>query len=336
MVHLILFPDAAQDGNAVLHARFLHHHGLEAALEGGVFFDIFAVFIDGSGSDAVQGTPRQGGFQHVGGVHRPLRRAGPHHGVDFIYKKDDAAFRLFHLGQHRFEAFLKLAAELRPRHQGGHVQFQDFLVFQVFRNVPRDHAARQAFHDGGFAHAGFADQDGIVLAAAGKDLHAAADFLVSADHRVKLFLTRQADQITGVLFQRLVFRLRVLVRNALIAAQFLEREQQPVRVRSGFAQQTGCFLPLAQGGQKYVLQADVFVLQLLRLALALVQDVQHLFREIDLRAAHPGQFFKLILHFGGQRGGNHLQLLQRGQDQGILLLQHRRQQVQVSDLLMSV
>jgi len=85
-----------------------------------------------------------------------------------------------------------------------------------------------------------------------------------------------------------------------------------------------------------VLQADVFVLQTLRLALALVQDIQNLFGEIDLRAAHPGQFLKFVLHLGGQRGGNYLQLLQRGQDQGILLLQHRRQQVQVSDLLMSV
>ena len=43
----------------------------------------------------------------------------------------------------------------------------------------------QAFDDGGFAHAGLADQHRVVLGAATQDLDHSADLLVAADDRIQ-------------------------------------------------------------------------------------------------------------------------------------------------------
>ena len=52
--HLVAFLQAAQDGNGVLDRRLVDHDGLEAALEGGVLFDILAVLVERGRADAVQ------------------------------------------------------------------------------------------------------------------------------------------------------------------------------------------------------------------------------------------------------------------------------------------
>ena len=56
--------------------RGLDHDGLEAALQGGVFLDVLAVFVQGGGADALEFAARQGGLEHVGGVHGAFGRAG--------------------------------------------------------------------------------------------------------------------------------------------------------------------------------------------------------------------------------------------------------------------
>jgi hypothetical protein len=53
------------------------------------------------------------------------------------------------------------------------------LAAQAFGHFVVDDALREAFDDGGLAHAGLADQHRVVLRAALQDLHAAADFLVA-------------------------------------------------------------------------------------------------------------------------------------------------------------
>ena len=59
-------------------------HRLEAALEGGVLFDVLAVLVDGGGADHVQLAPGQHGLEHVAGVHGPLGGAGADHGVQLV------------------------------------------------------------------------------------------------------------------------------------------------------------------------------------------------------------------------------------------------------------
>jgi len=54
VIDLIALLQAAQDGNGVLDRRLVDHDGLEAALEGGVLFDILAVLVERGRANAVQ------------------------------------------------------------------------------------------------------------------------------------------------------------------------------------------------------------------------------------------------------------------------------------------
>ena len=54
MVDLITLLQTTQDGDGILHRRLRHHDRLEPALQGGILFDVLAVFIQGGGTDAVQ------------------------------------------------------------------------------------------------------------------------------------------------------------------------------------------------------------------------------------------------------------------------------------------
>ena len=59
VVHLVPLLQTTQNCNGILHRRLRHHHGLEAALQCSVLFNVFAVLIEGGGADAVQLTARQ-------------------------------------------------------------------------------------------------------------------------------------------------------------------------------------------------------------------------------------------------------------------------------------
>ena len=45
---------APEDGDGVLHRGLVHHNGLEAALQGGVLFNVLPVLVEGGGANAVQ------------------------------------------------------------------------------------------------------------------------------------------------------------------------------------------------------------------------------------------------------------------------------------------
>ena len=57
--HLVAFFQTTQNGDGILHRRLLHEHGLEAALERRVFFEILPVFVQCGRADAVQLTARE-------------------------------------------------------------------------------------------------------------------------------------------------------------------------------------------------------------------------------------------------------------------------------------
>ncbi len=112
MVHLIAFLQAPQDRDRVFHRGLIHEHLLEAPLQGGIFFNVFAVFIEGGGADATQFPPGQHRFQQVAGIHRPPSGAGPHHRVDLIDKQHDLPLAGGHLLEHSLEPFFKFTAVL--------------------------------------------------------------------------------------------------------------------------------------------------------------------------------------------------------------------------------
>ena len=85
-------------------------------------------------------------------------------------------------------------------------------------HVAFDDAPREALGDRGLAHAGFADQQRIVLAAAAQRLHHALELLLAADQRIDLAGERERVQVLRVVVERAVrglglgFLLGVLVR----------------------------------------------------------------------------------------------------------------------------
>src|SRR5690606_31584628 len=81
-----------------------------AAGEGGVLFDVLAVFVEGGGADAVQLAASQGGLEQVGGVHGPVALAGPDQGVHLVDEQDDLALGGADLVEHGLEPLLELAA----------------------------------------------------------------------------------------------------------------------------------------------------------------------------------------------------------------------------------
>jgi hypothetical protein len=60
VVGLVALLEAAQDGDGVFDRRLADHHGLEAALQGGVLLDVLAVLVERGGADAAQLAARQG------------------------------------------------------------------------------------------------------------------------------------------------------------------------------------------------------------------------------------------------------------------------------------
>ena len=82
---------------------------LEAPLKSRILLDVFAVLVKRRRSDTAQLAAREGGLEEVTRVHCPVAGSSAHHRVDLVYKEDNLARRLLHLGQHRLEPLLKLA-----------------------------------------------------------------------------------------------------------------------------------------------------------------------------------------------------------------------------------
>ncbi len=136
--------------------------------------------------------------------------------------------------EHGLQPLLEFAAELRAGHQRAHVQRDHAAVFQAFGHVAVDDPQRQPLDDGRLAHARLADEDGVVLRAAGEDLDHAADFLVAADDRIEFSLPGTLDEVDAVALQGLELGLGRLVRHSLAAANGLHRLKDFL-VRQGVA-----------------------------------------------------------------------------------------------------
>src|SRR5690606_23209012 len=59
----------------------------------------------------------------------------------------------------------------------------------------------EALHHRRLPHPGLANQDRIVLSAAGEDVHHLADFEIAAQHRIELALTSALGEVDGELIE---------------------------------------------------------------------------------------------------------------------------------------
>ncbi len=147
---------------------------------------------------------RERRLEQIGGVHGAFGFAGADQGVHLVDEQDDRTFGGGDFIEHRLQPLLELAAVFGAGDEGAHVERPQLLVGQAFGHVAVDDAQGQALDDGGLAHARLADQDGVVLGAAGQHLDRAADFLVAPDHGVQLAVAGGLGQVAGVALEGVI------------------------------------------------------------------------------------------------------------------------------------
>ena len=201
---LVAVLDAEQNLDGVGFARRRNFHGLEAALERAVFFDRLAILARRGGADALDLAARKRRLQNIGGVERAFGRSRAHQRVQLI-DEDDGVLILHQLLHDGLEALFKLAAVLGAGHDERKIERQNALVGQERRHVALGDALRQAFDDGGLAHARLADQHRIVLGAAAQNLHHALQLVVAADQRIERVVDGGLRQIAAELGQQRAF-----------------------------------------------------------------------------------------------------------------------------------
>ena len=211
--------------------------------------------------------------------------------MHLVDEEDDRAFGGGGLVEHGLEPLLELAAILRAGDQRAHVERQQLLVLQAFGHVPVEDAQRQALDDGGLADAGFADQHGIVLGAAGQHLDSAADFLVAPDHGIELAVARGLRQVAGIFLQRVVgiFGRRAIGGPAL--AQRFDRRIEVLRRDATLAENgTRLAALLERQPKQQSLDRDKAVASLLGGLFRRVEGARHIGRKIDLPGAASRNF----------------------------------------------
>ncbi len=176
MVRLVAVAQAVQHLDRIFDAGLFHKDRGKAALQGGVFLDVLVVLIQGGGAHALQLAARQGRLEHVGGIHGALGRAGADHGVQLVDEQDDLALGALDFFHGGLQALFELAAEARAGDHRAQVEREDALAGQDFGHIVGGDLLRQAFDDGGLAHAGFTDQHRVVLGAAARGSASRAGF----------------------------------------------------------------------------------------------------------------------------------------------------------------
>ena len=260
---LVALLEATQDGDGVFHGRLVHEHGLEAPRERGILFDVLAVFVQGGRAHAAQLAAGERGLDHVGSVDGAFGLAGADEGMQLVDEQHDGPGAVDHFLDERLEAVLEFAAVLRAGEHRAEVERHHALVLEAFGHVAGHDAPREAFGDGRLAHAGLADQHGIVLGAARENLDDAADFRVAADDGIQLAPPGVVRQVAAVLLERLVLVFGRFVGHAPAAAHALQGLEHGLDGDAEAAGDLGDLAGLAaEGGQEEVFRADVVVLHL--------------------------------------------------------------------------
>ncbi len=204
VVHLVALPQAAQDGDGLLHAGLVHEHRLEAPLQRRVLLDVLAVLVEGRGADGVQLAPGEHRLEQVGGVHGAFGGTRPDHGVQLVDEQDDLALGVLDLLEHGLQPLLELAPVLGARDERAQVERDDLAVLEALGHVAAHDPLGQSLGDGRLADARLTDEHRIVLGASGEHLDDPPDLLVPADDRIELARAGVPGQVPAVLLERLV------------------------------------------------------------------------------------------------------------------------------------
>ena len=178
----------------------IHADRLEAAFQGCVFFQIFAVFVGGGGADGLQFASGQHRLEDGRRVDSAFGGACAYEGVQLVYEQDDVASG-GDLFEHFLEAVFKVAAIAAASHERAEVERVELLLADGFGHRVVGDLLGETFHDGCLAHAGLADEHRVVLGAAREHLHDSLRLAGSADDRIKLVVFGELGEVAPELVQ---------------------------------------------------------------------------------------------------------------------------------------
>ena len=329
VVDLIALLQTTQNSDGRFDGGFFHHHFLEAALQGGILLDVLAVFVQRGGADAVQFATGECRLEHIASVHGTFGFTGTDHGVDFVDEENDLAFFGGNVFQHGLQALFEFTAVFGTGQQRGHIERQDLFTLEGFRHFFVDDALGQAFDDGGLANTRFADEDGVVLAAALQNLDRATDFIIAADDRIQLAQAGALGQIQTVFLERFALAFGIRRIDVLPTAHGLNSQLQRLAVQPVVAAETAGFaLVVAQGEQKEF-GGDELVAPFGGFLVAEVEQVAQIARGLHFATGtlYLRQALDQRLRLTGERRDIDTGTLKQRTDTAIRLLNHGQQQM---------
>ena len=340
MMDLVALLESAENGDGVLHARLVDKHRLETTFQRRILFNIFPILVQRRGTDAVQFSARQKRLQQISGVHRALSaRARTDHGVQLINKEDDPSFRGGDLLQHGFQTLFEFATVFCSGDQRAHVERDQFLLLESFRHIAAHNPVGETFHNGGLSDAGFSDQNRIVFRSARKDLNGPADLVIPSDHGVELVLRGGRGQVASVLFEGLKRGLGRVVGHTLVSADRLERIENRVLIHSELLQKFSALAVHIDQSEEQMFHADIFILHVFGDLFCPDQSLAEIARRIALlsaRSADRRHALQRLLNGKAQLAEINIHLFQKRRNQPALLIHQSLQQMNRTNLLMSV
>ena len=103
-----------QDRNRVFYTGLIDIDLLETSFQGGILFNVFAIFIQRGGTNTAQFAPRQHGFEQVPCIHGPLGGPSANDGMDFVDEENDRSSRLRNFLKNRLKPFFKFTPVFGP------------------------------------------------------------------------------------------------------------------------------------------------------------------------------------------------------------------------------
>ena len=254
--------------------------------------------------------------------------------MQFINEQDDLARRTLDLLEERLEPIFELATILGAGDQCAQVERHDPLIFQGLRNVPLRDALGESLRDRRLAHAGFADQDRVVLRAPRQHLDDAANLFLTADDRVQLPLPGEGREIPSVFLDGLKLRLGRCIGHTGRSPDLGKRLQDLFSRGAGSTEDPGRLrVGLVGDGEEEMLGGQVLILEPLHLGPGHIQDLLQSRAEIGLGAVHLGEAVERCLQVSGDAGRVCAQSQQERRHGPVLLFQEREQQVFGEDFL---
>ena len=335
MMYFITLLQATKNGNSILYRWFTNHNRLETTLQGSILFNVLAVLIQSSSTNAAQLTTSHHWLQQIAGIHSTVGSTSTYHSVYLINKQQNLSIRFYYLVENGFQSFLKLTPILGTSHQSTHIQGEQGLVLQGLRHIASHNSPSQSLYNSGFTNTWLTNQHRVVLGTAGQNLNGSSNFIITANNWIQLALTSHLGQITAVFFQSLVTILWV-GRVYILLSVFLNGVGYTILGQAKSAANISSLVTaILHNSQQQMLSADIIILhavsQLLRFTNNSAQLHAHGQSILSLDTRNLPQ---LLLHSFLQHTQVNISFLEDCFQQPLWFLSQGQQHMKAGDFLM--